>query len=110
MSAANVEVVRAQYEAWKRGDYREALAAFDEAVQWDATHFPDGQIYEGHEGVQLFMRRWIGTWEDYDMIVERYLDAGDEVVIYTRETGRAKASGIEVEHLFGHVFTRRCDW
>ena len=41
MSAANIEVVRAQYEAWKRGAYREALAAYDESVEWDATHFPD---------------------------------------------------------------------
>ena len=107
MSEANVEVVRAQYEAWKRGDYREALAAYDESVEWDATHFPDGKIYEGHDGVQRFMRRWVGGWEGYELIIERYFDAGNEVVIFTRESGRAKASGIEIEHRFGHIFTLR---
>src|SRR5688572_8763371 len=106
MSQENVEIVRRQYEAWKRGDYAEALAAYDEAIEWDATHFPEGRVYRGHDGVDEFMRRWVGTWDDFHLAVERFFDAGgDTVVIFTRESGRAKASGVDVEHLFGHVFT-----
>lgn len=107
MSQENVEMVRGQYEAWRRGNFKEALSAFDQAVEWDATHFPDGEVYVGHDGVQRFMRRWVGTWEDCELEVERLIDAGDDVVIFSRERGRAKGSGIEIEHRFGHVFTVR---
>ena len=34
MSQENVEIVRALYAAWRRGDYDTALEFFDSQVEW----------------------------------------------------------------------------
>ena len=95
MSEQNLDAVEAIFERWRAGD--SALDAFDPAIEWDARHFPDGQIYHGHEGVQEFIRTWIGTWDDYDIEVEALHDAGDQVVMLTRERGLGKGSNVPME-------------
>ena len=98
MSEQNVEVVQRTFEAFIRGDFESAMAAFDPAVEFDLTHVaPDGDVYHGHEGVWQAMRRWLLAWEDYRMEVDDYLDAGDSVVIRFRESGRGRGTGVPVE-------------
>ena len=82
MSQANVEIVRRCFEA-----------------------FTDGELYEGHEGVRRGMGRWLGTWTDYAMEVDEYIDAGDSVVIFFRESGRGKGSGVWIEQSVAGVWT-----
>jgi uncharacterized protein len=98
MSPDNVEVVQRSFEAFARGDFELAMAAFDPAVEFDLTRVvPDGQVYDGHAGIWQAMRRWLLAWEDYRMEVDDYLDAGDSVVICFRESGRGKGTGLPVE-------------
>ena len=61
MSQENVDIVRECCEAFDRGDYPAALAAFDPNVEYDLTNFPDGQIYRGPGGVREAFRIWMGT-------------------------------------------------
>jgi ketosteroid isomerase-like protein len=105
VSEANVETVRAIFERWRSGD--EALDAFDQAIEWDATHFPDGEVFHGRQGVQRFFRMWLGTWEDYELEVEALLDAGDKVVAFTRERGHGRGSNAPMEVAGGMLVTLR---
>jgi ketosteroid isomerase-like protein len=107
MSQENVEIVRSSCEAFDRGDYATALEAFHPEVEYDLSHFPEGQIYHGHAGVSEAFRIWMGAWEDYRQERDEPIDAGDEVILPTREYGRGKGSGLEmVRETFG-VWTLR---
>jgi ketosteroid isomerase-like protein len=108
MSEENVAVVRASFEAFRRGDNESAMEAFDPEIEYDLRVFPDGKIYRGHEGVREAFRIWLGTWEDYRIEIEEIIDtAGDEVIVLIREFGRGKGSGIEVERPAAGVWTFR---
>ena len=77
MSQENVEIVRCSGEAFDRGDYQAALDALDPEVEYDLSHFPEGRVYHGHEGVRESFRIWLGTWEDYHQERVEIIDADD---------------------------------
>jgi ketosteroid isomerase-like protein len=107
MSQENMEIVRECCEAFDRGDYAAALAVFDPDVEYDLTHFPEGRIYHGPDGIREAFRIWMGTWENYRQ--ERdFIDAGGETVLLpTREFGRGKNSGLELSRETVGVWTLR---
>jgi hypothetical protein len=47
--------------------------------------------------VRRFFRDWLEAFEDYQAKAERFIEAGNKVVVGYRVTGRGKESGIEVE-------------
>jgi ketosteroid isomerase-like protein len=106
MSQENVEIVRRSFDAFLRGDFDGAMQAFHSDIAYDLTRIsPDGEVFEGHEGVRTGMRRWLGAWDDYRMEVDEYVDAGDSVVIFFRESGRGKGSGLRIEQSVAGVWT-----
>ena len=60
MSQDNVEIVRASWEAWSRGDTEALLEFYDPEVEWDMTHsyVPDMGVFHGHDGIREFFREW----------------------------------------------------
>ena len=90
MSLENVEIVRRCGEAFYRGDYQAALDALDPEVEYDLSHFPEGRVYHGHQGVRESFRIWLGTWEDYHQERVEIIDADDQVVVVVRERGARK--------------------
>jgi ketosteroid isomerase-like protein len=46
---------------------------------------PDlAEVYRGHDGVRAYWRRWLSAWNDLEFEVEAVRDAGDDVVLLTR--------------------------
>ena len=84
-----------------------ALEALAADVEYDLSHFPDGRVYRGHEGVREAFRIWMGTWADYRQERDDPIDAGDEVIVPTREYGRGKGSGVALERPTFGVWTMR---
>jgi len=108
MSSENIGIARRSIQAFHAGDYSEALAPFDEEIEYDLRHFPEGQIYRGHEGVREAFRIWMGAFDDYRQEVGEIIDAGDdEVIVLVTEFGRGKGSGIETERSTAGVWTFR---
>jgi ketosteroid isomerase-like protein len=100
----NVEIVRGILDRWRQNDA--SLESFAADVEWDYTVFPDGRVVHGHEGMARFLRRWIGTWEQYELVVDDVIEAGrDRVVALTRERGRGKGSDAYVELEAGFLFS-----
>jgi ketosteroid isomerase-like protein len=91
----------------RRGDYAAALEALHPEISYELTHFPDGQVYRGHEGVREAFRIWLGTWEDYRQTREEIIDAGENVVVAAREYGRGKGSGVQLDRLTFGIWTLR---
>jgi ketosteroid isomerase-like protein len=105
MSQENVEVIRRGFEHWMAtGDFR---AGAD--LAWDVSRlgWPDQQIYPGAEGARQFLAEWADAWDDWEMEVEAYIDAGQRVVVICNQRGRSKATGIPVEMRFAQVWTLR---
>jgi hypothetical protein len=88
MSRENVETVRRSTEAFLGGDVDGALAAFHPDVVVDARVRPEGHVYHGRDGLVEAMRVWIGAWEDSQLEMLDYGDAGDKVVGFGRESGQ----------------------
>lgn len=105
MSQDNVETIRRGYEHWIATG---ALRAHPDLV-WDVSNlgWPDQQVYAGVEGAMQFNAEWADAWDNWELEVEQYIDAGDRVVVIVNQQGRSKATGIPVDMRFAQVWTLR---
>ena len=102
MSQENVELVRRIYDAWGRKEStRDFIAADVEYVN---------PSYAVEPGVRLG-RKSFGvvrdTYEDFEIKVERIIDAGDETVVLAHYTASGPVSGVPVAGEHGYVWTVR---
>jgi uncharacterized protein len=100
MSQANVDLVRAAWEAWERRDMEAIFEFYDPAIAWDQTRASPPEladVYRGHDGVRRFFREWLEPFESFYAHAEEFIDAGEAVVVRVRQGGRGKQSGAEVE-------------
>lgn len=107
-----MEVVRAQIDAYNRGDYDAALALLDEEVEWHvpevaALDAPASGIVQGRARVAEQFARWLEAWETHAFQVTDALSQGDEVFIAGLQVGRGRHSGLDIRVPTFHVFTVR---
>jgi ketosteroid isomerase-like protein len=107
MSAENVEIVRGGYEhVMATGELLEGIGHPD--FVWDMSTFgnwPEQQTYDGIEGARQFLADWTSAWEDWRLEVKELIDAGEDVVAIVHQSGRSKATGLEVNMDFAQVWT-----
>jgi len=107
MSRENVEVVRAMWDAFLRGDAEGTLAAFHPDVVWDGRNLPDGRVARGVGEVIDHVSRWAAMWEEWTVDLERVVDAGgDQVLLIMRERGRGR-SGMAMDEHHAEIYTVR---
>ena len=102
MSQQNVEIVRSFTDAYLRGDHVGAV-----------SHLAPDVVYEVGQELPLrrpdellsMWQRWEADWERIELTPEEYIDAGDQVVLAVRYSGRAR--GIELEDRLFEVHTVR---
>jgi ketosteroid isomerase-like protein len=105
MSRENVEVVRRVFEAFRAGLGRgDPGAAYDDTdvlaadAEWVAVRDLGAEVFRGRDGFIEFMRRWTEDFEDWDIQLDRLIDAGeDRVVAVFHQTAKGRASGVPVE-------------
>jgi ketosteroid isomerase-like protein len=104
MSRENVEIVRSFTEAYLRGDHVGAISYLAPDVVYEV-----GQELPARRPDELLAmwKRWEAEWERIELIPEEYIDAGDQVVVAVRYSGRGRASGIELEDRSFEVHTVR---
>jgi ketosteroid isomerase-like protein len=106
MSQENVEIVRAAFGAFERGEVSEML---DRATDDLITHRvePDDALYKGKEGLLQATADWIEGFEDWTVAPEEFRDAGESVVVRVHQTARGESSGVAVESHIWFVFELR---
>ena len=122
MSQENVEIVRRIYAALdvsrpgsvERIVPRERVKDLvDPEIEWRGPReFPDlAEPVYGFEGMARYRAKIAEALDDYRMVPERFIDAGDDqVLVFSREAGRGKGSGVEVQtHLTAHLWTLKDD-
>jgi ketosteroid isomerase-like protein len=110
MSQENVEVVRAGWDAFIRGDLPGLFRLLDPSVVWDASHFHDWpeSTYHGIEGVERFLGEWRDVWDGLEVDVDEIRAApGGRVVSLIRQRGKGRGSGLSMEMESAQVATLR---
>jgi ketosteroid isomerase-like protein len=107
MSQENVEVVRAAYDAYNRGDLDAALkdAAPECELDWTRAVGPQRGVYRLDQ-MRAFFVDFLEAFESTRVEPEEFIEAGDEVVV--PQTGYIRGrDGIEVTARVALVWTIR---
>jgi ketosteroid isomerase-like protein len=108
MSHENVELIRAIYEDWLRGEL--ALDRFDpEITMVESETIPGATSARGIDAVRRYLESFGNYWAEIRFEPQEYIDAGDKVVVVARLTGRGKSSGVEVQRTWAYVWTVRAE-
>jgi len=92
-----VQLALAAAEAWNRGDREALVMLFDE----EAEFYPfraqlEGESYQGHDGLERFLRELAEDFENVRFEIDEARDAGAQVVGIGRFRARGRASGVDL--------------
>ena len=117
MSEENVEFTRQFYAAYNAAlsapNPREAIRAWlvrfaDPEVEWDAEPTAvDRQIVHGIDGVMEFFEEIFDAFEQVRQLPERFIDCGDQVLVFVRSEARARIAGLDINEQWAHLVTVR---
>jgi ketosteroid isomerase-like protein len=111
MANTNMALVQGVYEAFARGDVASLIATMAQEFRWipaENSPLDRGAPYVGPQEVlqNVFMR--IATeWEGFEVLPDRFLDAGDTVVMEGRYAGTYKMTGRRTNAQVVHVWVVR---
>jgi ketosteroid isomerase-like protein len=104
MSQENVEIVRRSFQAFLENDFEEWFASIAPGCKLYPRPEEPGvkECYEGWDEMLAYLINWYSGWKEYTAEPDRFIDAGDWVVVELNEVGIAE-SGLRVEQLFAHA-------
>jgi ketosteroid isomerase-like protein len=106
MSEANIESVRRGYAALNQGDLSVVLDLLDPGIEWhEPAPSPDAGTHQGRESFERFMRGWLESFDEFRVEPQRIVEQDDRLIAVVRQTGKGRASGLEVEATLAHVWT-----
>jgi len=106
MSEETIAIVRRLFKAVDETDFEAWPAIWSPEVKIYPRPEEPGvkPCYEGWEEMLDYLTNWYSGWRDYTIEAERFIDAGEWVVVDVREVGIAEQSGMRVEENFAHAF------
>jgi ketosteroid isomerase-like protein len=109
MSEENVEIIRAMYEDWARGDFPPTFMDPDIVHSRIGAQTPD---MEGEwQGLEAFARAfadYLHAFADLRTEAEEIIDLDDDrVLVLARQRAKGKLSGVPIDHELGELFTLR---
>ena len=110
MSQENVEIVRRVYDGALRSDWSTMPELLDPDFEFRGTvgGLEEGRITRGaQQFMEVFEKEDLDAWEERRFEPERFIDAGDCVVVLQREYRRGRTSGVELELETAVVFEVR---
>ena len=108
MSQENVEILRAFYEAWNRGDINEALTYVDRGVEVNpGVQAPDADTrYLGREGFKdFFVTIAVGPWDAVTAEPKRTIETEDDRILSIDNWRFRGRDGIEISRELPNLFT-----
>jgi ketosteroid isomerase-like protein len=105
VSRENLEIVRAGYDAYARGDLEAMLADMDpELVTYRDE--PDAATFHGPEGFLQAIAEWVEDFDEFAATAEVLIDANDrQVIVRVHQTATGAQSGARIEGDFWFVHT-----
>ena len=106
MAEANVEALRRGYEALNRGDLSVVLELLDPEIEWhEPEPSPDAGTHTGRDSFERFFHSWIDSFDGFRVEPEQVVESGDRLIAVVHQSGRGRASGIQVDARLAHVWT-----
>jgi len=106
--AAETEALREAYAAFNRDDIPATVKALDPQIEWtEPAEFPGGGTYHGHAGVQAYLSQSRASWDEGSSEPERFIVAGDKIIVFVHVRVRLKNSGEWHERRLADVYTFR---
>jgi ketosteroid isomerase-like protein len=106
MSEENVEIVRAMFEQYARGDFS-GWANLPGDFEFVASpDLPDAGTYRG-KAASRWMAAWVESFEELTIDATEFIDARDKVVVAILQRGRPRGSQTVVEGRWWVVMTLR---
>jgi ketosteroid isomerase-like protein len=91
------EISRKNYEALNRGDIDAAMSVFRPDAVFDGSALGLG-TYEGLAAIRVRFEEWMGSFEDFEVVVEEFRDLGNGVTLtVSLQKGRSLGSIGSVE-------------
>jgi ketosteroid isomerase-like protein len=104
MSVENVEIARAAYEAFRRGDLKGVGEYFADNVVWETPDtLPTGGVFRGRDAVLGNFAELPKYWSKFSVDPDEYIDAGDHVVV--RGVQSVTGPGGSTESRYLHLIT-----
>jgi ketosteroid isomerase-like protein len=110
MSKQNVDLVRAAYAAFGRGDINAVLDLMDPKIDFRVAEnslYYRGSAYVGRDDVGSLFARIPVDWDGFEVVPETYHDAGDVVAVRGRYRGTYRATGKSMYAQVAHFWTLR---
>jgi ketosteroid isomerase-like protein len=106
MSDSNV--IRAVYAALNRNDISAMVSELDPQIEWiDPPELPSAATHRGHAAVKAHSERARGQWSAGSCEPERFIAAGDKVVVFVHVHVLLKTSTDWIDARIADVFTFR---
>ena len=107
-TSADVEALRAAYDALNRGQLDAALAPLAEDAEWqESPELPGSDRYRGRETIRSFLTGFLESWEEFRQEIEDVVVAGERVCLMIHLVARGRGSGAQVDARYAHVWTLR---
>src|SRR5262245_49932460 len=118
MSEENVEIARQSYAefsaVWSGPNPRAAIRAWlerfvDPAIEWELEPTAPGarRVYHGIDEVMEWWDQILDVFEYVRQVPERFIDCGEQVVVFVRTEAAARTTGLELNDERVHVVTYR---
>ena len=98
--------LRRGYEALNRGDVSEVMALIADDITWDPGALtPDRDAgAKGPAGFEALIRSWIDAFDDFHIEPLEVSEHGDFLIAFVRQSGRGRASGLDIAIEIAHVW------
>ncbi len=97
------ERVRRAFEASNNGDFDTLMSFYGRDAIWDMTPMGLG-VYEGQVAIRGFFEEWVGSFEEFEMDPEEFLDLGAGVTFaVVLQGGRPIGTAGHVELRFAQL-------
>ena len=106
MSQSDIDLIRATYESFGRGDIPEVMANLAEDIEWHTPDvLPHGMHVRGLEGVGVFFIGLGDHWSHFGVEVDDLAEGQTAVLARGRASGTL--NGTPTGYGFVHAFTMR---
>jgi ketosteroid isomerase-like protein len=98
MSQENVEIVRRALGYLDEGNFEALIELLDPDVEWiEDPRIPGAVTRHGTEEVRRYGESLSRYWESLDLRIERCVDRGADVVVFSTIRATARTSGVDLK-------------
>jgi ketosteroid isomerase-like protein len=97
MTKKNVDIVKNFFDAVPKGDITAARSVLGDNIEWIEPDVPELWFTGIHRGADAALREVVEPTfkyvDDFSIMVDEYIDAGDEIIVLGKFLGRGKKTG-----------------